>query len=383
MARRRLPFLDPGCIQDGSCLLIPFQYRLGAPHGLHKNPRRRGIMMRWLLGFWHLSPDLPPPDTRWRTMDLRQPSQPATAATAASDVIVNAAHMKIGTIRRQIEAVGSLRSDELVIVRPEIAGRISEILFEEGQQVSRGTPLVRLDAAIARAQVEQQNASLALSRVNHERAQDLMRKGAGSQRAFDEALAKLRADEAALALAQATLDKSTLMAPFDGILGLRKVSVGDYVNPGQDIVNIEHIETLKVDFRVPETYAAQLKAGQAIRVSLDAIPGKHIRRQGLCNRSGARSERTRRHPARANSQRGRIAALRHVRARHPDHRGSQRETAAIRDSAGADGAGPLRVPGRGREGEPDQDQDRSAPRRRNRGRRRSAHPTRSSSPKVR
>ena len=158
-------------------------------------------------------------------------------------------------------------------MRPEIAGRITEILFEEGHKVTRGTPLVRLDAAIARAQVEQQNASLGLSRVNHERAQDLVKKGAGSQRTYDEALAKLRADEASLALAQATLDKSTLVAPFDGMLGLRKVSVGDYVNPGQDIVNLENIETLKVDFRIPEIYAMQLKVGQTINVSLDAIPG--------------------------------------------------------------------------------------------------------------
>jgi membrane fusion protein (multidrug efflux system) len=229
-------------------------------------------MMRWFLGIL-VAAGLAAGGYAWRQMDARPAAQPAIAAAASSDVVVNAAHVKVGNIRRQIEAVGSLRSDESVIVRPEIAGRISEILFDEGQKVSRGTPLVRLDAAIAKAQVEQQNASLALSRVNHERAQDLMRKGAGSQRAFDEALAKLRADEAALALAQATLDKATLSAPFDGILGLRKVSVGDYVNPGQDIVNIEHIDTLKVDFRVPETYAAQLKAGQAIRVRLDAIPG--------------------------------------------------------------------------------------------------------------
>jgi membrane fusion protein (multidrug efflux system) len=228
--------------------------------------------MRWFLGILVVA-GLAAGGYAWRQMDVQPASQPAVAATASSAVVVNAAHVKVGNIRRQIEAVGSLRSDESVIVRPEIAGRISEILFEEGQKVLRGTALVRLDAAIARAQVQQQNASLALSRVNHERAQDLMRKGAGSQRAFDEAVAKLRADEAALAMAQATLDKATLSAPFDGILGLRKVSVGDYVNPGQDIVNIEHIDTLKVDFRVPETYSAQLKAGQAIRVSLDAIPG--------------------------------------------------------------------------------------------------------------
>jgi membrane fusion protein (multidrug efflux system) len=200
-------------------------------------------------------------------------AQKALAATPPTETIVEAAPVTIGSIQRQIGAVGSLRSDESVIIRPEIAGRVSEILFEEGQSVRRGTALVRLDSAIARAQLEQQKASLALSKVNYERAQELMQKGAGSQRAHDEALAKLRADEATLALAQATLDKSTLVAPFDGILGLRKISIGDYVNPGQDVVNIESINTLKVDFRVSEVHAIHLKAGQTILVKLDAIPG--------------------------------------------------------------------------------------------------------------
>ena len=228
--------------------------------------------MRWLIGavlvgvvvaagaFWNQS---------------RSPTQQAGAATkqAASDVVVEAAPVRIGSIRRQIDAVGSLRSNESVIIRPEIAGRVSEILFDEGHGVERGTPLVRLDSSIARAQVEQMNAALGLSKVNFERAQELMKKGAGSQRAYDEAHAKLRADEASLALAQATLDKMTLVAPFEGTLGLRKVSLGDYVTPGQDIVNIESIETLKVDFRVSEIYAVQLKVGQSIHITLDALPG--------------------------------------------------------------------------------------------------------------
>ena len=228
--------------------------------------------MRWLIGVVLIG-FLVVAAFGWRYIEARQSPQTTAAAPPSSEITVEAAPVKIGTIRRQIEAVGSLRSDESVIMRPEIPGRISEILFEEGVPVSRGKPLIRLDAAIARAQVDQQNASLILSRVNFERAQDLLRKGAGSQRAYDEAQAKLRADEASLALAQATLDKATLVAPFDGVLGLRKVSLGDYVNPGQDLVNLESIATLKVDFRISEIYAAQLKAGQTIRVNLDAIPG--------------------------------------------------------------------------------------------------------------
>jgi membrane fusion protein (multidrug efflux system) len=212
-----------------------------------------GVVMRWLIGAVLIGAGIAAA-VGWRYM-APPPQRAAVAASAPAEVAVEAASVTVGTIRRQIEAVGSLRSNEAVILRPEIAGRISEIMFEEGTRVSRGTPLVRLDGSIARAQLEQQKASLAFSKVNYERAQDLLKKGAGSQRAYDEAQAKLRADEAAVALATATLDKMTLIAPFDGMLGLRKVSVGDYVNPGQDLVNIESIDTLKVDFRIAEIHA--------------------------------------------------------------------------------------------------------------------------------
>jgi membrane fusion protein (multidrug efflux system) len=227
--------------------------------------------MRWLIGIVLVAAVAAA--AAWHFMGSRQSgSLAAVNNTAPALVTVEAGPVRFSTVRRQIEAVGSLRSNESVILRPEISGRITEILFDEGQRVQKGMPLIRLDAAIARAQVEQARASLVLSKANHERAEDLYRRGAGTQRARDEAVSKLRADEAALALAQATLDKATLVAPFDGIIGLRKVSVGDYVNPGQDLVNIENIEQLKVDFRVPEIYSMQIRVGQTVQVRLDAIP---------------------------------------------------------------------------------------------------------------
>jgi membrane fusion protein (multidrug efflux system) len=227
--------------------------------------------MRWLIGIVLIAAVAGA--GAWYFLGNRAAGPLAAVNGAAPSLItVEAGPVKLSTVRRQIEAVGSLRSNESVIMRPEISGRITEILFDEGQRVQKGMPLLRLDAAIARAQVEQAKASLVLSKANHERAEDLYRRGAGTQRARDEAVAKLRADEASLSLAQATLDKATLVAPFDGIIGLRKVSVGDYVNPGQDLVNLENIEQLKVDFRVPEIYSMQLKVGQTVQVRLDAIP---------------------------------------------------------------------------------------------------------------
>ena len=233
--------------------------------------------MRWFVGIILIAV-LVAAGYGWKHIEpyfgLQRTAAAPSPAPAANEVAVVAAKVKVGAIRRQIEAVGSLRSDESVMIRPEISGRVAEILFREGTKVARGTPLVRLDASIAAAQLAQQKANLTLSRANQDRAKSLMTKGAGSERAHDEALAKMRTDEAALALAQATLDKATLVAPFDGVLGLRRISVGDYVNPGQDLVNIENLEAMKVDFRIPEIYALQLKVGQTIRVSFDAIPGK-------------------------------------------------------------------------------------------------------------
>ena len=229
--------------------------------------------MRWLIGIVLVAGLTV--GVAWHFREAWQPGSAAAVKAAMNEptlITVEAAPVQFAAIQRQIEAVGSLRSNESVIIRPEISGRITEILFDEGKQVRKGTPLFRLDAAIARAQVEQARASLILSRANHERAEDLQLRGAGTMRARDEAVAKLDVDTAALALAQATLDKATLDAPFDGTVGLRRVSIGDYVNPGQDLVNIENLEILKVDFRVAEIYSLQLKVGQTVQVSLDAIP---------------------------------------------------------------------------------------------------------------
>lgn len=201
------------------------------------------------------------------------PATPPQQGSERNPIPVDIRLPKLGNARHQIEAVGSLRSNESVILRPEIAGRITEILFEEGQPVKRGTPLVRLDASVARAQVAQARASIVLSRANFARADELFGKGAGTQRSKDEATAKLAADEATLALAQATLDKSTILAPFDGVLGLRQISVGDYVNPGQAMVNLEGLDQLKVDFRIPEVYSRLVAVNQVINLRLDALPG--------------------------------------------------------------------------------------------------------------
>ncbi|MGE0733851.1 MAG: efflux RND transporter periplasmic adaptor subunit, partial [Alphaproteobacteria bacterium] len=178
--------------------------------------------------------------------------------------------------RREVQAVGTLLSNESVLIKPEIAGRIAAINFKEGERVKQGDILVELDKSEWEAQLKQAEASLVLSKANYQRANEMAKTGAGTVRNLDEARSKMLSDEAAVSLAKTKLEKAVMSAPFSGVVGLRKVSMGAYVNAGADIVNLEQIDPLKVDFRVPEGLLAQLRVDQKIVMQVDALPGQDI-----------------------------------------------------------------------------------------------------------
>ncbi|HVL57690.1 MAG TPA: efflux RND transporter periplasmic adaptor subunit [Burkholderiaceae bacterium] len=178
------------------------------------------------------------------------------------------------TISEDVTAVGTLRANESVMLRPEVAGRIAQINFADGARVTRGRLLIALDAAVTAAELEQARAELSLAQANFQRTSDLFQKNFVSGRAKDEAAATLKVLEAKLQLAQARLAKHELRAPFDGVTGLRNVSVGDYVKEGADLLVIEDISSMKVDLRLPERYFSQLRRGQAIQLAVDSFPGR-------------------------------------------------------------------------------------------------------------
>lgn len=197
-----------------------------------------------------------------------------SAPAPAQPIQVEAIRVATKPLERAIQAVGTLISNESVLVSPEISGRITAIQFDEGQDVKAGTVLIKLDDSIYKAQLAQAQASLVLSKANYARAQTLFKQQTGTGRAKDETLAQLNTDLASVDLAKAQLDKTAIKAPFDGIVGLRQTSVGNYVTPGQGLVNFESIDPLKVDFRVAEIYLNAIGVGQKINVSVDAFPGK-------------------------------------------------------------------------------------------------------------
>ncbi len=206
-----------------------------------------------------------------------------TAANASTNAGGKSAPQAIGvevltvaaqSLTRELSAVGSLRSDESVVLRPEIGGRVVEIGFEEGQPVKAGQLLIALDDSIYRAQLDQARANHELARRNNDRAQELLSRKLIAQADRDQASATFDAAAAAVALAQARLDQCRILAPFSGVAGLRLVSPGDYVSAGQDLVNIEDLSTLKLDFRLDESALPALAIGQTLSLSVDSYPGQ-------------------------------------------------------------------------------------------------------------
>jgi membrane fusion protein (multidrug efflux system) len=198
----------------------------------------------------------------------------AGAKGPGGPVTVEVATVAVATVQEDVDAVGTLRSNEAVVVRPEISGRIERLNFTEGAGVQKGQVIVALDDSVPAAELAQAKANLALAESNYQRTQELEKQKFVSATAKDQALNGLRVAQANVQLAEARLAKTKIVAPFNGIIGIRQVSVGDYVKEGQDLVTLEDIAALKVDFRVPEQLLAALRPGQTVEMQTDALPGR-------------------------------------------------------------------------------------------------------------
>lgn len=194
-------------------------------------------------------------------------------------VPVEAAKVAIGPLGEHVTAVGTLISNESVIVRSEIAGRIKEIYFEEGKEVQKGDKLFALDDSVYQAELSEAEAKLKLAERNSARTEELFANKIATARSRDEATSLLEIGKAAIELARVRVDKAVIKAPFDGLMGLRKVSVGDYITAGEDLVNLENINPIKVDFRVAEKFLPAVRSGQSIAIRVDAFPDRAFKGQ--------------------------------------------------------------------------------------------------------
>jgi membrane fusion protein (multidrug efflux system) len=175
------------------------------------------------------------------------------------------------------QAVGSLRSRQGVMLRPEVSGRVARIGFGDGQAVRRGQLLIQLDDTLQQAQLAQSQAQASIARTNLQRSRELLAQGFVSQSAVDQNAAALEVAQAQVALAQAQASRMKVLAPFDGTTGIRVVNIGDYVKDGADLVAVEDLSSMYVDFRLPERHLPALKVGLPVDAAVDALPGRSFK----------------------------------------------------------------------------------------------------------
>ncbi|MFN8795539.1 MAG: efflux RND transporter periplasmic adaptor subunit [Betaproteobacteria bacterium] len=190
---------------------------------------------------------------------------------------VEVARARVLTLTDDVQAVGSLRSVQSVMVRPEVSGRIAKLGFTDGARVRRGQLLVQLDDTLQQAQLKQAEAQASIARTNLQRSRELLAQNFVSASAVDQNAAALQVAEAQVALALAQVQRMRVLAPFDATAGLKLVNEGDYVRDGADIVPLEDLNALTVRFALPERYADRVRPGQPVELTVDAIPGRSFK----------------------------------------------------------------------------------------------------------
>jgi membrane fusion protein, multidrug efflux system len=173
-----------------------------------------------------------------------------------------------------IEAIGTVRAVRGVNLNVEIAGIVKDILFKANQKVNAGDVLVQLDDAIQRADLSAAQAQAALDKTTLDRAVELQRRRVGSDVNVDSARAAAEASQARVASLQAAVDQKKLTAPFDGTVGIARIDLGQYLAPGTTVVTLQDLETMRVDFTVPEQQFADLKIGQSVRLGTGGVGGE-------------------------------------------------------------------------------------------------------------
>lgn len=235
-----------------------------------------GIATASGFAWWYQSKPQGPKEVTGSTAGGRPPAAagPAGASSAPRASGVEVAKVERVTLRDDAQAVGTLRSRQSVMMRPEVAGRVREIGFSDGATVRKGQLLVQLDDTLQRAEIKQARAQVSIAQANFKRNEELVAQNFVARRVLDESAASLQVAEAQFALACARLSRMAVVAPFDGTVGIRNINLGDFVKDGADLVNLEDISSMYVDFRMPERFQSKLRLRQSVELQLDSLPGR-------------------------------------------------------------------------------------------------------------
>jgi membrane fusion protein (multidrug efflux system) len=179
---------------------------------------------------------------------------------------------RIRPIVDAVRATGRIEAVQAVELRPDEQGRVTALLFREGQYVARGTPLVRIDDAMLRAQAERADADRDLAQQQLLRVRKLREQNAAPPADLERAEAAARSANAALSLLQLQIARSVVRAPFSGAVGQRFVSVGDYVTTSSRLLTLQTVDPQRAVIEVPERHAANLRPGQTVEFTVAAQP---------------------------------------------------------------------------------------------------------------
>jgi membrane fusion protein (multidrug efflux system) len=205
--------------------------------------------------------------------DAPETAGATTARTPPNRVAVTVHTVGPQALAERLSTTGSLRANEQIELTTEIAGKVAAIHFREGSRVSAGDALLELDASELTAQRERASHRVELARRREERQRELLADGLLSAQEYDFVRTELDVLEAELALVEAQLRKTTLRAPFEGVIGLRFVSPGAYLTPQTPVASLQDLDPIKVEFSVPERYAARIALGDPVELSVAGVEG--------------------------------------------------------------------------------------------------------------
>ena len=209
----------------------------------------------------------------WTIKGERDPAE-SSAGQQTKAVVVETAPVRLDTVSEIVTAVGTARATNSVKIVSSVAGRITKIAFQAGQRVRAGAPLVELDSDGEQAAVREAESELANLRLQVQRADSLRTQRLISAADLDDLRAKLGMAEARVEAARSRLQKRTVRAPFAGIVGLRNINLGTYVDTNTVLTTLDDLDVIELEFKVPERYFSVIKSGQAVSAVSAAFPGQ-------------------------------------------------------------------------------------------------------------
>jgi len=198
------------------------------------------------------------------------------AVPAPPPAVISATHVIQENWEPALPSVGSLVATNGIAVSTEVNGIVSEIVFQSGQPVEQGQVLIKLDVSVDMAALEALRAERKLTGVQFNRAKDLLKKRVTSKSEYDEAQARHDAASARVKQQEAIIKRKVIRAPFTGLIGIRQVDLGQYIEAGEPIVSLQALDPIYVDYTLPERYATRIQPGQVVNMQLDAVAGRNF-----------------------------------------------------------------------------------------------------------